>query len=577
MSNKTPIEVPAAGAAGAPQNFSVSRDDESPATVPYDGDEEKECAEAPSVPAVQPSFFRDLGDHDPQPVPWERVAALVRDDEGVRRATERARQFLAAGNRSQYDRFKRYAGAITPSAACRGGHAMHHVTALTHVACVDLDDIGADSLSTVVAAVHGDPHTFMAWVTTSGAGLRVLFRYEGCDDHAAAWRAGNDYYAALTGIAADEHCKDVTRLSFLAHAPRLLYRPHAQAFCVPAAQPEAAPLTGRLAEEAFRQACMLVEREGLQYEPHHHNAYVMRVGYLLNRMGVSLPAAHLLFDGAFADYGPRQQVLASCYRHTAEHNTRPQLRTPAAPGTAASAPTSARTGGAGGRSCAHVGPRRATSAMATVQDMQAFLDTRPALRCNIVTTQTELQQPDGSWRELTDADVSTWWAEMCVSTGKSVRRDDLWTLIHSHRVPDYDPFADYFASLPPYDLTAGRDALGELAATVTVAGDQELFDRYLRKWMVATTASMLGEGLNQTILVLVGPQGIYKTTWLSHLLPPVLRRYFYTKNNASTLTKDDRFTVAEFALVCLEELDTMGDRDLNQLKALVTMKMTKTL
>lgn len=77
--------------------------------------------------------------------------------------------------------------------------------------------------------------------------------------------------------------------------------------------------------------------------------------------------------------------------------------------------------------------------------------------------------------------------------------------------------------------------------------------------------------VNNVILVLIGPQGAYKTTWFNYLLPPELRRYFYTKTNASRMSKDDLLVLAQYGLVCCEELDTMRPSELNQLKAAVTM------
>ena len=73
--------------------------------------------------------------------------------------------------------------------------------------------------------------------------------------------------------------------------------------------------------------------------------------------------------------------------------------------------------------------------------------------------------------------------------------------------------------------------------------------------------------VNNVILVLIGPQGAYKTTWFNYLLPPELRRYFYTKTNASRMSKDDLLVLAQYGLVCCEELDTMRPAELNQLKA----------
>jgi len=71
--------------------------------------------------------------------------------------------------------------------------------------------------------------------------------------------------------------------------------------------------------------------------------------------------------------------------------------------------------------------------------------------------------------------------------------------------------------------------------------------------------------------VLIGEQGSYKTTWFNYLLPPELKQYFYTKTNANRMGRDDLLTLAQYGLVCCEELDTMRPSELNQLKAAVTM------
>ena len=77
--------------------------------------------------------------------------------------------------------------------------------------------------------------------------------------------------------------------------------------------------------------------------------------------------------------------------------------------------------------------------------------------------------------------------------------------------------------------------------------------------------------VNHEMLVLIGEQGSYKTTWFSHLLPPQLREYFYTKTNSGMVSKDDLITLSKYGLMCWEELDTMQPKELNKLKAAMTM------
>lgn len=116
------------------------------------------------------------------------------------------------------------------------------------------------------------------------------------------------------------------------------------------------------------------------------------------------------------------------------------------------------------------------------------------------------------------------------------------------------------------------DHIGRLAATVHVEGDAKLFDDCFRKWLVAVVVSlMVKEVTNHQILVLVGRQGCYKTTWLARLLPPELQRYFCVRSNSGRLTKDDNLALSEFALICLEEIDELRLGDINQLKAMVTL------
>ena len=94
----------------------------------------------------------------------------------------------------------------------------------------------------------------------------------------------------------------------------------------------------------------------------------------------------------------------------------------------------------------------------------------------------------------------------------------------------------------------------------------------LKKWLVAMVAAWISpDVVNNVILVLIGEQGAYKTTWFNYLLPPELKHYFYTKTNANRMSKDDLLTLTQYALVCCEELDTMRPAELNQLKATITM------
>ena len=218
---------------------------------------------------------------------------------------------------------------------------------------------------------------------------------------------------------------------------------------------------------------------------------------------------------------------------------------------------------------------------ATVEEIQAFLDGRVMLRYNVVTRRTECHQltdfgdeiPEQVlWEPISDRLVNTLWREL--SAQKTTRIQDVWRVIESDYVPEYDPFRFYLSRLPPWndDLP---DYIMELSLSVNVKGDSDeqiLFYDYLKKWLVAMVAGWVDDTVvNNVMLVLIGEQGSYKTTWFNYLLPPDLKTYFYTKTNANRMTKDDLLTLSQYGLICCEELDTMRPAELNQLKAAMTM------
>ena len=218
---------------------------------------------------------------------------------------------------------------------------------------------------------------------------------------------------------------------------------------------------------------------------------------------------------------------------------------------------------------------------ATVEEIQAFLDGRVMLRYNVVTRRTECHQltdfgdeiPEQVlWEPISDRVVNTLWREL--SAQKTTRIQDVWRVIESDYVPEYDPFKFYLSRLPPWN-DSHPDYIMELSLSVNVKGDSDeqiLFYEYLRKWLVAMVAGWVDDTVvNNVMLVLIGEQGSYKTTWFNYLLPPDLKTYFYTKTNANRMTKDDLLTLSQYGLICCEELDTMRPAELNQLKAAMTM------
>ena len=222
---------------------------------------------------------------------------------------------------------------------------------------------------------------------------------------------------------------------------------------------------------------------------------------------------------------------------------------------------------------------------ASPEEIKAFLSNHIYLRYNRVKYRVEARLPSGDafcqnselaqfasddWQPMSDRLKNTLLTALYVI--KPTRKCDLETVLDSGYVATFQPFLHYLNRLPPWD---GQDHILAMSVSVTVKGGVEkqmLFYEYLKRWLVAMVASWLDEGeVNQAVLVLIGEQGIYKTTWFSHLLPPELRDYFRIKVNSSRVSRDDLITLSQYGLVCYEELDVMKPSDVNTMKSVVTM------
>ena len=521
----------------------------------------------------------------------EGVANLIRTDEKLAVFTRSYRQ---TGSKT----FKNESQLFAVPCLFEGGKGRSNIRQLTGMSLVDFDHVlptdgtaaqaDTTALHELKAKIIADPHTLMSYITMSGNGLRVIFTYEIAPEFSGvpkdedevkkfeayyqqAFYAGNAYYEKLLGAKADMQCKNITRLSGLAHDPEVFLRPQSEVtpFTAEEISTAATAYVKQSKEDKQMQRIQTyfdtliapqLAKAKIEFRSGSHNDYVMRVGYKLAERRFSKKVALRWAMQKFGkDYPDTEQVINSCFANAAPHGKQ----------------------GGGGDS-------RGDSKTATVEEIKSFLDGHVSLRFNEITSRVEYEIPADNtdarrFIPVNDRIVNSLWSQM--STITRVNIQDMYRVIESDYVPVFNPFKAYLNNLCKSVKSVGvqdkkqsvgdRDYIRELAQTVRVkGGDQEqmLWHLYLKKWLVGMVASWISDDVvNNVILVLIGEQGAYKTTWFNYLLPPPLKQYFYTKTNANRMSKDDILTLAQYALVCCEELDTMRPAELNQLKAAVTM------
>lgn len=172
------------------------------------------------------STFINMASKIPSPGQLEGLVTFMKEDEKLRFFTESYRK---TGNKS----YKHDAPLFAVACIFEGGKGKDNIRSLTHLSLVDFDHITEKpddgTLRSLKERICHDAHTLLCYVTMSGNGLRVIYRYEG-DDYPAAFAMGNDYYAHLIGKESDPLCKNITRLSGLAYDPEVYFNPEATAF-----------------------------------------------------------------------------------------------------------------------------------------------------------------------------------------------------------------------------------------------------------------------------------------------------------------------------------------------------------
>ena len=537
------------------------------------------------------SIFHDMTCKLPLPGLLEGVANLIRTDEKLAVFTRSYRQ---TGSKT----FKNESQLFAVPCLFEGGKGRSNIRQLTGMSLVDFDHVlptdgtadkaDSNALHELKAKIIADPHTLMSYITMSGNGLRVIFTYEIAPEFSGvpkdedevkkfeayyqqAFYAGNAYYEKLLGAKADMQCKNITRLSGLAHDPEVFLRPQSEVtpFTAEEISTAATAYVKQSKEDKQMQRIQTyfdtliapqLAKAKVEFRSGSHNDYVMRVGYKLAERRFSKKVALKWAMQKFGkDYPDTEQVINSCFANAAPHG---------------------KQGGGGGS--------RGDSKTATVEEIKSFLDGHISLRFNEITSRVEYEIPADNtdahrFMPVNDRIVNSLWSQM--STITRVNIQDMYRVIESDYVPVFNPFKAYLNNLCKSVKSVGvqdkkqsvgeNDYIRELAQTVRVKGgeqEQMLWHLYLKKWLVGMVASWISDDVvNNVILVLIGEQGAYKTTWFNYLLPPPLKQYFYTKTNANRMSKDDILTLAQYALVCCEELDTMRPAELNQLKAAVTM------
>ena len=532
-------------------------------------------------------YFKNFNSKDAQDVGFEQLADMIRSDEELRKNTQLYRELMAQGNEKAAKAVKESTPQVAVSFRMEGGKSKDSCRECLYQVLIDFDAkspkerLPAEELERVKTFLRTSYHARLGYESISGLGYHIVVPFvlpEGIDiDMTADQKRAEDIYTRVylhivrlytvwTGHEMDRECKNVNRMMGLSHDPIVVYRPDATPIRMTreelgidkdgnlvkmktpkhAVDAKGNPVSVPLGDHLER-AIRMVEESDMAFAPGNRHNFVMRVAFILNRMGVDEDEAAEALDDEWLGQmdGRPSDVLHSCYK-TARDEFGVWM------------------------------PQRSNTAIKT-EIIAAFLKTKQ-LQYDVLTQKTRQfvisgnSGESGHWQELKERHENDLFMACCQESGVNLTEKLFHTVLNSSVVPEVNPLRDYVLSRAPWTPDM-PDYISQAAQMVHMATDAEqlLWQQAFPKWFVAMVAGWTDDTVvNHQVIVLVGRQGIFKSTWINRLLPPELRAYQTDHIDIDRLDKDEELRAAEYGLINIDELDKLTDRQLNKLKSMIT-------
>lgn len=532
---------------------------------------------------IESYYSKDFRDINP-----EELVTMIRTDELMKAQTELHRGLLVKGGYQkdsveciQAKKEKKKLPQVAISFRMVGGKEKIHCRECLNHVMIDFDaknpgeQLPSEELERVITIMRTSYHTEIGCRSISDLGYHIVVPFilpEGITiDLATDFKRGeaifkrvhqyiNNVYGVWCGHQMDPECSNINRMMGLGYDPEAVYRPDVRPFRL-SRQDLGIDDEGNLKEmktprwaagkdgkhlavalgDSLQRAEKMVREDGVDFASGSHHNFVMRVGFILNRLGIDEDQAAQAADNAYAAEmsDSPAAIIHSCYR------------------------TAASEFGAW---------MEKRSSNAVKAEMIANFLKGKQLQYDILTRKKRMLNKNGKWEEMFDRDENDLFIECCSVTGENFTEKLFGTVLNSSVVPAVNPLRLYLNSLEKWtdDMP---DYIGQAADTVHMASDKEnkLWHSCFRKWFVAMVKGWIDENVvNHQVICLIGKQGIFKSTWIRNLLPPELQAYVSDMPEQDRFDKDERLRAAEYAIINLDELDKLSDRELNKLKALVT-------
>lgn len=198
---------------------------------------------------------------------------------------------------------------------------------------------------------------------------------------------------------------------------------------------------------------------------------------------------------------------------------------------------------------------------------EEFLEQNYEFRRNVlrgIVEYRKLNSESAQWSPLTDEALKSIFIHSRRELGeKNDVKNDIRTYVESEEPQSYNPVNEWIMSLPEWD---GTDRLMQLWNSIPGLSVEMVY--FLCIWHRSVVAHWLNldtEHGNECVPIVIGDQGVGKTTFCKRFLPPHLRKYFLDHFNLANKF-DKEMALTNCLLVCLDELDQYSARQMTVIK-----------
>ena len=531
--------------------------------------------------SVYPSCLSTLVHND---VTLSEVYDKIKNDDVLRQRTVNYRKAIEAKlPAKQLKKLKaEQFPMLMPAARFKEGRDMEHLDSYTGLCQCDIDNIPPDMMTEAKRRVRSLPFVCMYHVSMSGNGLHIYYFYQIPNEgltpqvYQQAFIQGNECIGKAIPADYDAAVGKANHGSSICHDPEAWFNPDAEPFKVDMSLLlKKRGKNDRLANDtaitekewsaqwtaekvfAYAQECVSKSATG-EFAHGNRNKFLVRLAMMLSDFGMEQEHAAQLMDQEYASqYGEESipSLVSGCYKSGAKMHGRRAL--PDARGKKS-------------------GERKGDVKM---QIAANFLRNQ-GLKFDVITH--KLKRSD--MVDVTDRDINSMLLACNVESCQNISAQTFRSALMSNCIPEFNPLTDYLdeavkaVTINPDGPSYIDQVAGMVHVTYTPqsplppeGGLSSLWHTCFRKWFVSMVASWLDpKVVNHQILVLIGPQGIFKSTWLDALIPETLVSYRCRQSGTNFSDKDEQLRCAEFAMVNYDEFDRLSSSDLDNLKSLIT-------